>query len=92
MPNKPSDYVSPGGKVFFEPLVQNGEWEHSVEMPKFVPGEVGQANNVGQEIPKSALASDQTSFTGEEILFSKNANNFSEDSGLPYNKGDDTGV
>mgnify|MGYP001558136537 FL=1 len=82
------DYASEGGKVAFDPYFK----PEKVEGVKFVPGESGTPNNVGQEIPKSALASDQAEFTGPEILFSKNANNFSEDKGLPYNKGDEVGV
>lgn len=92
MPIKESDYVSEGGKVFVKPL-KDMDWEQSTEGPKFSPGMSGTPNNVGQEIPTSQLASDQADFTGPDMsTFTKNEGKFSEDSGLPYNKGDDTGV
>ena len=82
------DYASEGGKNYFDPYAK----PEKVSGPEFSPGEVVSVTNLGKTVDTGTLASDQADFTGEEILFSKNANNFSEDKGLPYNKGDEVGV
>lgn len=89
MPQKPSDYVSEGGRVAFDPYAK----PNIVEGLKFHEGEVDKNTSFGKEVPSSSLASDQAEFTGPvEPTFTKNAGKHSEDKGLNYNKGHDVGL